>query len=263
MVANNSRHSIALTGALVILAVSFGASAAALDPPSPTTELHKAPPAADVSRQLDLRFEALIKERFQQLLEQRVTGVPVVNVLFGQDGSVEVSDYGIAPENPEASIDEAYFARHFHLAADEVAFTGLQGVVSATTGQKIMVAFTQKKQPNGPAPKNLFLAPDTRSIDRSLVQRYFPEALQGGVSAQTRLWVLFDNDGKVLRTGTDTSRPAALTEVLETQYPGIRVEYITATPVTDEKMQEIETSSGEPLQLFSMWLKKGSTLPQT
>ena len=87
--------------------------------------------------------------------------------------------------------------------------------------------------------------------------------MQGGVSTQTRLWVLFDSEGKVVRTGTDTSRPAALTGVLETEYPGINTEFIITSPVTNEQMQEVKTSSGEPLQLFSVWLRKGSPLPQT
>ena len=265
MISNNGRHSLALTGVFITLAASFAVSAAALGPPDPqyVSELHKAPPGGDASQQLNLRFEALVKERFQQLLQQRGTGTPVVNVLFNDDGSVDMADYGIAPENPEVSINKTYFAQHFHLATDEVAFVGLQGVVSGTTGQRIIIAFTQRKQSNVPdvpsAP--LLGVPDTRSIDRSLVERYFPDAFRGVMSDQARLWVLFDSDGNVLRTGTDSSGPAALTGVLEAEYPGIKTQFITATPVTDGHLQNVMTSSGESLELFSVWLQKGSARP--
>ena len=263
MVAKNSRHSLALTGVLIVLATSLGASAAALDPPSPTTELRKLPPSEAPAHQLNERLQALVKERYPQLLQQKVNGTPVVNVLFKDDGSVDYSNSEIAAGSPEGLLGKAYYAEHLHMPEDEVAYVGIQGVLSPVTGQVIWVTFTQRKRPDAPPPKNVLSAPDTRSIDRSLVQRYFPGALQGGVSAQIRLWVLFDSEGNVLSTGTDTSRPAALTEMLETEYPGIRVEYITATPVTDEQMQEVKTSSGEPLQIFSLWLEKGQALPPT
>ena len=262
MVAKNSRHSLALTGALIVLATSLGASAAALDPPSPTTELHKLPPDDATARQLNQRLQALVKERYPQLLQQPVSGTPVVNVLFKDDGSVDYSNSEIAAGSPEGLLGKAYYAQHLHMPEEEVAYVGIQRVVSPTTGQIVWVTFTQRKRLNTPPPTNVLPAPDTRSIDRSLVQRYFPEALQGGVSTQTRLWVLFDSEGNVLRTGTDSSRPAALTGVLETEYPGIQTGFITATPVTNDQMQSVKTLSGEPLQLFSVWLAKGSALPQ-
>ena len=185
-----------------------------------------------------------------------------MNVLFKDDGSVDYSNSEIATGSPEGLLGKAYYAQHLHMPEEEVAYVGIQGVVSPTTGQIVWVTFTQRKRPNAPPPKNILPGRDTRSIDRSLVQRYFPEALQGGVSTQTRLWVLFDSEGNVLRTGTDSSRPAALTGVLETEFPGIRAEFINTSPVTNEQMQEVKTSSGEPLQLFSVWLAKDSALPQ-
>lgn len=263
MVAKNSRHSFALTGVLVILAASFGASAAALDPPNSTTELRKLPPDAAPAQQLNQRLQALVKERYPQFWQQQVSGTPVVNILFKDDGSVDYSNSEIAAGNPEGLLGKAYYAQHLHMPAEEVAYVGIQLVVTPITGQNVWVTFTQRIRPNAPPPKNILPGRDTRSIDRSLVQRYFPEALQGGVSTQTRLWVLFDSEGKVVRTGTDTSRPAALTGVLETEYPGINTEFIITSPVTNEQMQEVKTSSGEPLQLFSVWLRKGSPLPQT
>jgi hypothetical protein len=265
MVSDNSRHSLAFTGMLVALAVSFGVSAAALGPPNPiaTTELHKASPTLAAARQLNERMEALVKQHYPQLLQRRVNGTPVVNALFNDDGELEYSDYEIAASNPEGSLGNDYFAQHLPMAADEVAYIGLQAVVSGTTGQKVMVAFTQRLRPDEPrAPRVSLLAPpETRSIDRSLVERYFPDAFWGVLSDQARLWVLFDNNGNVLRTGTDFSRPTALTEVLEAEYPGIKTQFITDTPVTDMKLQNVKTSSGAPLQLFSVWLEQGSALP--
>ncbi len=263
MVAKNSRHSLALTGVLVILAASFGASAAALDPPNSTTPLRKAPPSEAPAHQLNQRLQALVRERYPQFWQHQVSGTPVVNVLFKDDGSVDYSNSEIAAASPEGSLGGEYYAQHLHIPAEEVAYVGIEGVLPPLTGQVVWVTFTQRQRPNSPPPQYVLHHPDTRSIDRSLVQRYFPEALQGGVSTQTRLWVLFDSEGNVVRTGTDTSRPAALTGVLETEFPGISAEFIISSPVTNEQMQEVKTSSGEPLQLFSVWLRKESPLPQT
>lgn len=263
MVEKNSRHPLAFTGVLVILAASLGASAAALDPPNSTMELRKLPPSEVPAQQLNQRLQALVKERYPQFWQQQVSGAPVVNVLFKDDGSVDYSNSEIAAGSPEGLLGRQYYAQHLHMPEEEVAYVGLQRVVSPVTGQTVWVTFTQRKRPNSPPPKNVLHGRDTRSIDRSLVQRYFPEALQGEVSTQTRLWVLFDSEGNVVRTGTDTSGPAALTEVLETRYPGIDTEFIHTSPVTNEEMREVKTASGEPLRLFSVWLRKGSPLPQT
>lgn len=263
MVAKSSKHSFALTGVLVILAASCGASAAALDPPDSTTQLRKLPPSQVPAQQLNQRLQTLVREQYPQFWQHKVSGAPVVNILFKDDGSVDYSNSEIAAASPEGLLGKEYYAQHLHMPAEEVAYVGIQGVLSPITGQVVWVTFTQRKRPNAPQPTNVLRGRDTRSIDRSLVQHYFPEALQGGVSTQVRLWVLFDSEGNVVRTGTDSSRPAALTGVLEKEYPGITPEFINASPVMNEQMQEVKTSSGEPLQLFSVWLRKGSPLPQT
>jgi hypothetical protein len=144
------------------------------------------------------------------------------------------------------------------MAPELVGYVGEQSVMVPGTGTRIRIAFTQKSGAQTP----VLSVPDTRALDFSLVERYFPAALKGNVPDQSRLWVLFDSDGNVVRTGQDFSAPAALPRVLEAEIPGIQTQFITSTPVVGTNSQDVKTASGKTLQLFSIWLRKGSPLPQ-
>jgi len=256
-------HSIALVGAFLALAVTLCAGAAELDEPvAPSvTELRKPPPSP--AQQLGERFAQIVKARYPQLLNEKLDRNPVVNILFKQDGTVDHADYQVVSGQPEDAIDAAYYAGHFHMEANKVAYMGLRAIVSPSTGQRIVIAFTERKKPNQPYVSKVIHSPDTRAIDRSLTQRYFPDAIKSGAADQERLWVLFDSDGHVVRAGKDSSSGVALTHVLEERFPGIETEFITATAVTDQRWQPMNTLSGKPLQLFCIWLKKGSSLPHS
>lgn len=257
-------HSIALMGVFLALAVTLCAGAAELDEPvAPLTELRKPPPSQGPAQQLGERFAQIVKARYPQLLNEKPGRNPVVNILFKEDSTVDHADYQLVSGQPEDAINAAYYAEHFHMEANEVAYMGLHAIVSPSTGQRIVIAFTERKKPNQPYVSKVFHSPDTRAIDRSLTQQYFPDAIKSGVTDQERLWVLFDSDGHVVRAGKDSSSGVALTHVLEERFPGIETEFITATYVTDQLWQPMNTLSGKPLQLFCIWLKKGSSLPNS
>lgn len=186
-----------------------------------------------------------------------------MNILFKEDGTVDRANYEVINGHPEDAIKPTYYAEHFHMDASEVAYLGLHAIVSPSTGQRIVIAFTERQKPNQPHVSRIFPAHDTRSIDHSLVQRYFPETLRRGVTEEDRLWVLFNSDGYVVSTGNAPSSSTALTRVLEARFSGIETEFITATPVTDDHYQPINDLSGRPLRLYCVWLRKGSASPGT
>jgi hypothetical protein len=105
------------------------------------------------------------------------------------------------------------------------------------------------------------LFPDTSAVDRAIVTRFFPDAMEHGVAAGEGLWVLFDRDGNVLRTGREPFEPSNLNKMLEARYRGITISTVTVTPVTREDAQHVKNASGEDLQLHSLWLDSGSPLP--
>ena len=251
MLEERPRHSIALKGVFAAVAVALCASAAELDRPiaSSVAELRKAPPSQGPRDELSERFAQIVKERYPQLVNQGLDGTPVLNVLFNEDGTVAHTDYEVVDGEPGSAITPFYYATRFHMAANEVAYMGLRRIVSPSTGEIVLIAFTERKKPNQPYTSKVFHTRDTRAIDRSLVQRYFPGELKRGVSDQERLWVLFDHGGHVVVTGKDSSGSSA-------GFSGIEAQFITVTPVTDDRSQPLNTLSGKPLRLYSLWLKK-------
>ncbi|MFL6604017.1 MAG: M56 family metallopeptidase [Steroidobacteraceae bacterium] len=241
---------------------STAARADSSEPPlaSSINELRKPPPDPDrnPSRSLRQRFEALLKERYPVLLREKVKGTPVVNVLFRRDGTVDRTDL---LNGPPKDFTNGYFAKRLGLATEEVAYVGVLQVISPVTGDTILIAFTERKKPNESYVSGLFPIPDTRAIDRAIAERYFAETLKRGVPAQERLWVLLDSDGRVVRTGQDSPIGSQLNLALESRFPGIETQYVTATAVTDNNLHPVNDLSGKPLQLYCVWLKKGSSLP--
>ena len=97
---------------------------------------------------------------------------------------------------------EASYAKTFDIKPEEVGYIGVQGMEIPTTGQKLLIAFTERKTPGRPFVSSLIAAPDTRDVDRKIAERYFARELQNGVSSHESLWVLFDNAGHPLKPGT-------------------------------------------------------------
>jgi beta-lactamase regulating signal transducer with metallopeptidase domain len=263
MLSDTPRRSSVITGALITLVLALGASAAELDPPA--MELRKLPPAP--SSELGQKMAAVVAERYPRLLSEKAKGVPLVTVLFKADGSVDRATYELLPNREEFKPTEESYARRLGIPAKEIAYVGIEGVQSPATGQTVLVAFTERKPPGhevtgAPWVSAVVKTPDSREIDRSLAERYFADVLKQGVAAHQRLWVLLDSEGRVLRTGQDASGSSPIDHVLKTRFPGIETQYVTATPVTDQALKLRRILTGEPLQIFCIWLRKGSPLPQ-
>ena len=125
--------------------------------------------------------------------------------------------------------------------------------------QTVLVVYTDKGAQHTPFTSNLFA--DSRAIDRVLAERFFPAAFEHGLSPGEGIWVLFDQNGAVLRTGQESFEPAKLIPILESRYPGIKSNQMTVTPVVDANMRPVGGSSGGELHLCSVWLDPGSPLP--
>lgn len=262
MISETPRHSIALLGMLAASAMLLCASAAALDPPSPATaaELQKSAPGSN--NRLASNLAALVQERYPELLSRKTTGTAVVSVLFRNDGSIERTSRALFDGSPlQFKPTRGYYAQQLNIPSGDVSYVGLQGVVSPATGQTILVAFTERGKSGAPS-TGVIGASDTREIDRSLTERYFPEVLAGSVDAEVRLWILFDSEGHVLRNGREPRGDEAIDHVLQARFPGIETEYVTNTFVTDRTARLVRDRAGEPLGLLCVWLKKGSPLPR-
>jgi hypothetical protein len=209
---------------------------------------------------------ALVKERYPQFLTGGSAGTPVVSVLFNTDGSVDHTSYEILARGADPKVTIAYLAKRLQIPEAGIEYAGAVRVPSTSNGA-VVVAFTEPRQgstkpPSTPFVSNMVRTPDTRAIDRLLATRYFPESLRRGVAADERLWVLFDSDGQVLRTGDEKGGGSTpITSVLTSRYPGIETQYVTVTPVTNEKLEILKDAGSRPVQLYSVWLKKGSPSP--
>jgi hypothetical protein len=209
------------------------------------TELRKPAPNAGARPYREL-FQSLIRERYPELLTKPMEGIPVVTVLFNLQGDVVRSDLTISAQPPGG------------LAASEDSFAGFG--VAAGDLQYVAAATI-------PTPANtvlvVFGGTGSRQLDRRLVERFFPQVLSQGAPLNAGIWILFDHDGHVLRTGEEQFAPGSLRGVLEHRYPGIRTSDLTATPVVGAEGRPLKDPRGRPLQLTCVWLASDSPLPKS
>jgi hypothetical protein len=66
------------------------------------------------------------------------------------------------------------------------------------------------------------------------------------------IWILFDHESRVLRTGEEPIEPPCVRKALEERYPGIQISDVTVKPVLER---------GRTLHLHCVWLERGSPLP--
>lgn len=85
-----------------------------------------------------------------------------------------------------------------------------------------------------------FLARSSPDLDHALVERYFPQVLTRGLSAEDTLWILCDHTGAVIKTGHERLVINDLKTTLEARFPGIRI--------TDVTVSKITLSDGTPIE---------------
>jgi hypothetical protein len=190
------------------------------------------------------RLESLIESRYPRLTTQRITGTALVTVLFDADGTLAASNLEImAAPVSVLTASELRFAS-FGLAAGELKYLGVARI--SLPRNTILVIFGEK---------------DSRELDLALVAHLFPNVLAQGVPAGQGIWVLFDHDGKVLRSGQERFEAKDLRRMLEARFRGIRTSDMTVTPVIDRQEPLVKPSRNSALQLHCVWLAVGSSLP--
>jgi len=207
-------------------------------------ELRKLPPYGG-TQPYPARLRALIESRYPQLLTGPPADTPVITVLFNADGTVG-GTYLETPPKHEVTLtaSEVQFSR-FGLSAGDLQYIGVGRV--QLPGLMALVVFGAKT---------------SRDLDRALVAQYFPQALVPGAPLPEGLWILFDREGRVLRTGTERIDPTQLRATLEARFPGTRMGDLTVTPVFGRDGRPLETSRREALELTCVWLAEGSPLPE-
>ncbi len=252
------RHRMALAALTLVIATSLVLTATALSAPvspvSPAVSLVKPPPAAGRSGPAQT-IVALVEARYPALLTHRSTGTPVVFALFNSDDTVERTDLEVFPGSADDFKSSKDQFERFGISPAAIGFVGRQGI--RTPANTIIVIYAERQD----RPDTSRLFPDLRAIDRALTERYFPQAFEHGVATGEGIWILFDHDGSVLRTGDESIQPTSLSRMLESRYPGIKVSAMTTTPVISANGYPVKNASGADLQLYSLWLAANSPLP--
>jgi len=213
--------------------------------PSASTELRKPAPNPG-ARPYREQLQALIRDRYPQLGIETTPGIPVLTVLFDLYGEIVRSELEFSTRPPaELAASEESFA-HFGTAVGDLQYVADPSFQTAANTMFV-----------------IFGGLGSRQLDRSLVQRFFPQIVSGGASLNQGIWILFDHQGRVLRTGQEQFAPGSLSSVLESRYPGIRTADLTATPVVGQDSQRLKDPRGRPLQLTCLWLAADSPPPSS
>ena len=169
-----------------------------------------------------------------------------MTILFNSDGTLANTHVEFTREGTATlAASEEQFAR-FGLSAGRMQYIGV-GRIQLPTTQAVVI----------------FGAADTRELDRALIERFFPEALTRRAPANRHLWILFDHEGRVLRTGEDLIAPENLRATLEARFPGIHTAAdMTSGPVLGPDGRPVENLDHHALELDCVWLTQDSVLPK-
>jgi hypothetical protein len=222
-----------------LIAILLGSGILRADAP----ELQKPAPAAE-AQPYRARIEQLLVTHYPRLLVERLSGAQTVLFLFNPDGSLAATALEEHATGQEALVaSELQFAR-FGVSAGELRYIGAASLQLPLN--KVVVVFAGR---------------DSRQVDRALVEHYFPDALARGAPPGASLWILFDHEGRVLRTGSEHVDPAQLRKLLAQRYAGIALGDLTAAAVYGRDGRPVKNAQQETLQLYSVWLSSGSPVP--
>jgi hypothetical protein len=191
------------------------------------------------------RLKALVLERYPRLQVDNFAGTPVVTLLFNHDGTVARSDLRVfAQTSGTLTATETRF-EVFGLKSGELRYVGEMPVPLPHT--TVLVVFGNRSN---------------ESLDRELVERYFPQVLTSGIPGGQMLWILFDHEGHVRKYGAERLQSTTkLTKTLELRYPGIRISESSAAPVIGRNGRPLEDLQHKGLHLNCLWLASDSALP--
>lgn len=259
MINGKPRRQAWALGLLCSLAATFVVAAASLNAPTADSFAAIRKPINQPLPKYIVDFEGLLYKQYPKLLTDKAPGTPVVLVLYDRTGKMErweiVEAFNGNPQ--EFQAPDSLFER-FGVKKEELGWIAVQGM--ETKANRVLVVFSYRKDSNSNwPPAGLF--PDTSEVDRAIVTRFFPGAMEHGVAASEGLWVLLDHEGNVLRTGREPLEPNTLEQLLESRYRGIDISAVTVSPVTRDDAQPVKNASGKDLELHSLWLDPKSPLP--
>ena len=227
----------AMLGVLLLTTAALGSFQGDL-----STDLRKPEPRSLAPS--SAQFEALIKERHPDILTHTFVGTPVVSVLVEPTGRITRSNLEVFTGPPSRFVaSESQIAR-LAPTGRHVTNTGLEIVTVSNT-----------------AVIELFAITDSHELDRALVERFFPKVLKEGVPSGEGIWMLFDHEGRVLRTGEEHIELSKLRGMLELRFPGIQTASAASFPVVgrDGRPLRIRQSS---VRVNCVWLANGSVVPK-
>jgi hypothetical protein len=169
----------------------------------------------------------------------------MITVLFDPDGTLAGADLQVfSGALSVLTASESQFAR-FGLTAGELRYIGVARIQLPLNA--VLVVFGGR---------------DSRDLDRALVERLFPKVLAQGGAPNEEMWILFDHEGRALRTGQEHFDPSKLRKILEVRYPGIQTSAMTVTAIIGRDGRPIRSPSHDAIQLYWVWLAIGSPLPK-
>jgi hypothetical protein len=235
------RYAYVVSGA--VLGVLFLTTAAlGLFQGDSSTDLRKPEPSSLPPS--SAQFEALINERYPDILTHTFVGTPVVSVLVAPTGRITRLNLEIFTGPPS----------RFVASESQIARLAPAGTHITDTGFKIV------KVSNATVIE-LFAITDSHELDRALVERFFPKVLKEGVPSGEGIWMLFDHEGHVLRTGEEHIELSNLRRMLELRYPGIQTASAASFPVVGRDGQPLKIRQSL-VRLHCVWLATGSVVPE-
>jgi hypothetical protein len=190
------------------------------------------------------QFEALIRERYPDILTHTFVGTPVVSVLVEPTGRITRSNLEVFTGPPS----------RFVASESQIARLAPSGTHITDTGFKIV-------RVSNTTVIELFAITDSHELDRALVERFFPKVLKEGVPSGEGIWMLFDHEGRVLRTGEEHLEPQNLRRMLELRYPGIQTASAGNFPVVGRDGRPLKIRQSF-VRLHCVWLAIGSVVPE-
>ena len=280
MMFGKPRTSALATGALALLVGGVVTCAASLEAPpldadkpaaiQGASELLIPPPKWLDLRwpEIDASLQSLLEHQYSQLLTYQGNEVPLIEVLFKADGSVERSELRMLASTSELSYGIILFEKSVS-KTEALAYVQPREIQPPAPAKRVYFHFGERKNStNTYAYANSLgdVASEPREQNRFILTRYFPDVSRDRVTAGPILWVVLNRKGEVLESGREAASPELnnSSEILRrvmVRFPQIQT--------NEGRMSSILGASGKPLQddkgnqviLNYIWLDQGSPLP--
>ena len=236
------RYAYVVYGAVMLGVLFLTTAASGLFQGDSSTDLRKPEPSSLAPS--SAQFEALIRERYPDILTHTFVGTPVVSVLVEPTGRITRSKLEVFTGPPS----------RFVVSESQIARLAPAGRHVTNTGREIVKI-------SNTTVIELFAIMDSHELDRALVERFFPKVLKEGVPSGEGIWMLFDHGGRVLRAGEGHIELSNLRRMLELRYPGIQTASAASFPVVGRDGQPLKIRRSL-VRLYCVWLAIGSVVPE-